>query len=461
MKKRLGLLALTAVLTSVAYGASIDHIQTYTPEYLGNQAQNGMINNVSVYYNPAGIVNLEKGTYVHIGAQLAVGHEKMEYNDKDYKADLFQPIPNFALYKVEDDSALYWTFGGIAGGGDLKYDDGVAGTAVIPDIVNGMGGINIGGYLIKDLKDAGSSAEGKNLYAQTTLGKVWKIDNKLSLSAAGRLVYGIRELKGDLNLISDDKLSQGMIDKFFGGKIHADIDSERTAWGYGFQLGVNYQATEKLNLAMRYDSRVKLDFEAEGTREDLKTLLPGLGFGNFYPEYIDGDKTRRDLPAILAAGMSYKVTDNWTVGLSGNYYFNKDAKMDRKVGKVEIPGTGVSISGLEAEYDNGWELALGTEYRFSPKWAILGSINYADTGAKVTSYDDVEYALNSVTLGTGLKYNPDETTEWVFTVCHFFYDSEKGHFDQKYSNPIFSGKVGNPEYDKSITAFGVSYTKKF
>ena len=127
MKKRLGLLALTAVLTSVAYGASIDHIQTYTPEYLGNQAQNGMINNVSVYYNPAGIVNLEKGTYVHIGAQLAVGHEKMEYNDKDYKADLFQPIPNFALYKVEDDSALYWTFGGIAGGGDLKYDDGVAG----------------------------------------------------------------------------------------------------------------------------------------------------------------------------------------------------------------------------------------------------------------------------------------------------------------------------------------------
>ena len=44
----------------------------------------------------------------------------------------------------------------------------------------------------------GSKAEGKNLYAQTTLGKVWKVNNKLSLSAAGRLVYGIRELKADL-----------------------------------------------------------------------------------------------------------------------------------------------------------------------------------------------------------------------------------------------------------------------
>lgn len=453
MKKRLGLLALTAVLTSVAYGASIDHIQTYTPEYLGNQAQNGMINNVSVYYNPAGIVNLEKGTYVHIGAQLAVGHEKMEYNDKDYKADLFQPIPNFALYKVEDDSALYWTFGGIAGGGDLKYDDGVAGTAVIPDIVNGMGGINIGGYLIKDLKDAGSSAEGKNLYAQTTLGKVWKIDNKLSLSAAGRLVYGIRELKGDLNLISDDKLSQGMIDKFFGGKIHADIDSERTAWGYGFQLGVNYQATEKLNLAMRYDSRVKLDFEAKGSKNDVPVL--NLGFGSFYPEYMPGTKTRRDLPAILAAGMSYKVTDNWTVGLSGNYYFNKDAKMDEVVGIAEIGGH--QIKGIEAEYDNGYEIALGTEYRINPKWVVLGGVNYAYTGAKYTSYDDVEFALDSIMVGTGLKYNPDETSEWVFTVAHYFYDSEEGHFSEKYKGM----GISNPEYSKSITAFGVGYTKRF
>lgn len=447
MKKRLGLLALTAVLTSVAYGASIDHIQTYTPEYLGNQAQNGMINNASVYYNPAGIVNLEKGTYVHVGAQLAVGHEKMEYNSKDYKADLFQPIPNFAMYKVEDDSALYWTFGGIAGGGDLEYKDGVAGTKVVEDILYGQ------------VTTDGSKAEGKNLYAQTTLGKVWKIDNKLSVSTAGRLVYGIRELKGDLYLNSNSiKLGE------------AHIDSERTAWGYGIQLGLNYKATEKLNLALRYDSRVRMEFEAKTNGKEIKIeRLPtasgiinipdgGLGFSNFYPEYADGDKTRRDLPAILAAGMSYKVTDNWVVGLSGNYYFNKDAKMDRKKSSIKHPITGKKIEGLEAEYDNGWELALGTEYRFSPKWAILGSINYADTGAKVTSYDDVEYALNSVTLGTGLKYNPDETTEWVFTVCHFFYDSESGHYDVKYAG---YPTVSNPSYDKSITAFGVGYTKRF
>ena len=445
MKKRLGLLALAAVLSSSAYSASIDHIQTYTPEYLGNQAQNGMINNASVYYNPAGLVHLQNGTYFHAGIELAVGEEKMNYNGQELKADLLQPIPNFAMYKVEDDSALFWTFGGIAGGGDLKYKDGVAGTSVIPDIVNPIG-IQISNTItVRDLKDIGSSAEGKNIYAQTTLGKTWKVDDKLSLSAAGRVVYGVRKLKGNIDLES------ATLKK----RLHADIDSERTAWGYGAQFGVNYKATEKLNLAMRYDSRVKMNFKAKGSYNNV--VIPeilDLGFGNFYPEYMPGTKTRRDLPAILAAGMSYKVTDNWTVALSGNYYFNKDAKMDRMAGSGKLGN--LPLKGVEAKYDNGWELALGTEYRLSPKWAVLGSINYADTGAKVSSYDDVEYALNSVTLGTGLKYNPDETTEWVFTVAHFFYDEEKGHYDSKYG-----GLVDNPTYDKSITAFGVSYTKRF
>ena len=451
MKKRLGLLALAAVLSSNAYSASIDHIQTYTPEYLGNQAQNGMINNASVYYNPAGLVHLQNGTYFHAGIELAVGEEKMNYNGQELKADLLQPIPNFAMYKVEDDSALFWTFGGIAGGGDLKYKDGVPGTAVISDIVNNSPLSDLLGEKITTEK---SSAEGKNIYAQTTLGKTWKVDDKLSLSVAGRVVYGVRKLKGDIQIEGSQFLEKH-------DENRATLDSERTAWGYGAQFGVNYKATERLNLAMRYDSRVKMNFKAKGSYNNVViSEILDLGFGNFYPEYMPGTKTRRDLPAILAAGMSYKVTDNWTVALSGNYYFNKDAKMDR-IKQESILGSKV----VEAEYDNGWELAVGTEYRLSSKWAVLGSINYADTGAKVSSYDDVEYALNSVTLGTGLKYNPDETTEWVFTVAHFFYDSEEGHYTEKYAKlneklPA-NMRINNPTYDKSITAFGVSYTKRF
>lgn len=453
MKKKLGILAIAALLSTGAYATSIDHIQTYTPEYLGNQSQNGLINKSSVYYNPAGLVHLDNGTYFHIGAQLAVGHEKMDYNGKEYKADLLQYIPTLALYSVRDERTIFWTFGGLGGGGDLEYKDGVAGTAVVPDILNALTGNNFG------FKDAGSSAEGKSLYGQTTIGRAWKVNDKLSMSIAGRAVLGMKKLKGDINVTSPA-----------ADPIHADIDVDRTAWGLGAQIGFNYKATDRLNLAMRYDSRVKLNFKASGDENHATINIPSLGehgnFGNvnfsdFYPEYTPGTKTRRDLPAILALGASYKVTDRWTTAISGNYYFNKDAKMDRVAGSITIPnpktGKDIILKGLEAEYDNGWEIALGNEYKLNEKWTLLGSVNYAHTGAKVSSYDDIEFALNSVTVGAGLKYAPTDCDEWVFTVCHFFYDQETGHYDKKYADY----GIANPEYDKSITAFGLAYTKKF
>lgn len=449
MKKKLGILAFAALLSSGAYAASIDHIQTYTPEYLGNQSQNGMINKSSVYYNPAGLVHLDNGTYFHIGAQLAVGHEKMDYNGKEYKADLLQYIPTLALYSVRDERTIFWTFGGLGGGGDLEYKDGVAGTAVVSDILNDLAH-NLG-LKNANFVDNGSSAEGKSLYGQTTIGRAWKVNDKLSMSIAGRAVLGMKKLKGNIDINSNlpiDNLKN----------IHADIDSDRTAWGLGAQIGFNYKATDRLNLAMRYDSRVKLNFKASAKEEFQSLFNNNLGFSTFYPEYADGTKTRRDLPAILALGASYKVTDRWTTAISGNYYFNKDAKMDRTKASPALATLGVNE--VKAEYDNGWEIALGNEYKLNEKWTLLGSVNYAHTGAKVSSYDDIEFALDSVTVGAGLKYAPTDCDEWVFTVCHFFYDQETGHYDKKYPSNIFPS-VKNPEYDKNITAFGLAYTKKF
>ena len=64
----------------------------------------------------------------------------MDYNGKEYKADLLQYIPTLALYSVRDERTIFWTFGGTGGGGDLEYKDGVAGTAVVPDLLNGIAG---------------------------------------------------------------------------------------------------------------------------------------------------------------------------------------------------------------------------------------------------------------------------------------------------------------------------------
>lgn len=320
MKK---LLLLTAILSSGLYAASIDHIQTYSPDYLANQAQTGMINGVSPYYNPAALGRLEKGKYLHAGFQFAHGHEKMSYKGKEHKANLNQAIPNIALTFVDDKGATFFNFGGLAGGGKLRYD-GVSGVDVLTDLAQ---------FKPLGIYDKGSSLTGSNKYEQITLGRAFNIDDKLSFSVAARVVHGTRRLSGNLNIGANPtaqykqekaqqvaqevskavdaatqgkglsaaqiaaiktkktnealtKLQQRVQDLNQNG-LTGDIDSRREAWGYGFQLGVNYKVNDKLNLAARYDSRIKMNFKAKGHEHQLETtdiLKQTIGLSTFYPQ---------------------------------------------------------------------------------------------------------------------------------------------------------------------------------
>lgn len=397
------------ILSSVSFGASIDLVQNYSAEYAGNPAQQGAINYGStVYFNPAGLSQLEQGTYFVGGVQVAFGEQSMA-EGKEYDADLFSPIPNFAVYKVIDDGAYFWTLGAVAGGATLEYKDGVP-----------LGGL--------EKKLEGTNVKGGNQYAQTTIGRTWKVNEKLSTSLGLRAVYGLRTLEASTSV------------KGLNGLTVASIDSERTGYGFGFQLGLNYKATEKLNLGLRYDSQVNMNFKTDATINRVD--LPGKPVGSQivggllekFPVYAPDLKTRRDLPAILALGASYKVTDRWTTFIGGNYYFNKDATMDQ-VGILK-----------NYDYSNGWEVSVGSEYWINDKFAWLIGANYADTGAPEGTYSPTEYAINSIFVGTGIKYRQNETTEWTVAFNQYFYDSTN---------------ADNVVYEKEISSIGFNFVKKF
>lgn len=397
------------ILSSVSFGASIDLVQNYSAEYAGNPAQQGAINYGStVYFNPAGLSQLEQGTYFVGGVQVAFGEQSMA-EGKEYDADLFSPIPNFAVYKVVEDGAYFWTLGAVAGGATLEYKDGVP-----------LGGL--------EKKLEGTNVKGGNQYAQTTIGRTWKVNEKLSTSLGLRAVYGLRTLEASTSV------------KGLNGLTVASIDSERTGYGFGFQLGLNYKATEKLNLGLRYDSQVNMNFKTDATINRVD--LPGKPVGSQivggllekFPVYAPDLKTRRDLPAILALGASYKVTDRWTTFIGGNYYFNKDATMDQ-VGILK-----------NYDYSNGWEISVGSEYWINDKFAWLVGANYADTGAPEGTYSPTEYAINSIFVGTGIKYRQNETTEWTVAFNQYFYDSTN---------------ADNVVYEKEISSIGFNFVKKF
>ncbi|MGL5621079.1 OmpP1/FadL family transporter, partial [Cetobacterium sp.] len=369
-KFKLSLLALIASLSVSTMGASIDHIQNYSAEYGGNPAQQGAINvGSTVYFNPAGLMRLENGTYIVGGIQYAFGDQNMSQGGRDFSTNLSSPIPNFALYKKTDDGAYFWTMGGVGGGAELEYKDS------IPLIINipGMGQVDGNDFLNS------ANLKGSNIYAQTTIGKAFNLTDKWSASLAVRGVYGKRTLKA--------KAETNKAGSFVFGTNGAEIDSEREAFGLGGQFGLNYAPNDRLNIGFRYDTKVKLDFKTESDY-DKSNKIANILLGQ-YPVYVDGLKTRRDLPALAALGASYKVTEQWTTFVGGNYYFNESATMDR-------------VGNMNVDYKNGWEISVGSEYWFTPQIAWLVGFNYADTGAPDKSFAATEYALNSTMLGTGV-----------------------------------------------------------
>lgn len=429
--KKLGVIC--TLLSTTLLGSSIDHVQNYTPEYNANPAQQGAINkSATIYFNPAGIMRLEKGTYFTGGLQIAFGKETMKYDSKNgesntYNADLLAPIPNFAIYKIQGDKAYFFTFGPQAGGGKLEYEDGVSGVKVLEDIPNLVAlDEKLNGFTATANSH---SATGENVYAQATLGTAWNINSKLSLSTAGKVVYGYRKLSGDLNATLTN--GQNTI------PLTASIDSERTAWGIGGQFGLNYALNETWNIGVRYDTPIKMTFKTKATSN---TTLSGFGFETFFPQYADGTSYRRDLPGILAIGASQKISEKFTIFYGGNYYFNESANIDR-----DVPGHSY-------EYKNGWEISLGTEYWINDKIAILSGINYAKTGANSESYSDVEFALNSILIGGGIKYLPSEDVEIILAISHYFYDSDSNDKYGSSANPLV--------YEKNISSVGVSFSKK-
>lgn len=417
---KLSLLALIASLSVSTMGASIDHIQNYSAEYGGNPAQQGAINvGSTVYFNPAGLMRLENGTYIVGGIQYAFGDQNMSSDGRDFSTNLSSPIPNFALYKKTDDGAYFWTMGGVAGGASLNYEDS------IPLFIGNFDANNI----LKDTK-----VEGSNMYAQTTIGKAFNLTDKWSASLAVRAIYGKRTMKA--NTTANIPNLNPALSSVIGNEKSLSIDAERKAYGFGGQFGLNYSPSDKLNIGFRYDTKVNLKFKTDSTTEGNNTILGGFienALINKFPVYENGKKYRRDLPALAALGASYKVTNQWTTFVGGNYYFNESATMDR-------------VGSMNVDYKNGWEISVGSEYWFTPQIAWLVGFNYADTGAPDKSFAATEYALNSTMLGTGVKYRPNETIEWTVAFNHYIYDSRT---------------VNDIKYEKEISSIGINFVKKF
>ena len=313
MRKLFGFLCVVGLIVSFSsplMAGGIVNKQNFSAEYLRTFSRNAATDAAdAVVFNPAGVMKMENGTYGNLGIFYATKDYNNEILGTDFDSDIPSIIPGmFALYK-QDKWAGFFALTIPGGGGKVEFKEGSARSIAF------TGGL------------FPSSVEAESVQKGYTFGGAYAINDIIAVSAGLRYIDAFQNAK---ITATGTPL----------GTVNAEYEDEADGWG-GF-LGINVTPTEAINIGFRYETSTELDFKKD-VKEDIPVPLGG-------PIYVDGSKERRDLPGLIALGVSYRINPEFKVDLSYTYYLEKSAKWE---GTLEDEG-------------NSYDLAISVEYASTP-----------------------------------------------------------------------------------------------
>ncbi len=193
-------------------------------------------------------------------------------------------MPNLYAAYAEGRAAL---FAGIyipGGGISVDYPDGSYTTRSLGAQLIGPDGPFYGSYSVI----AGESLKADSTYLALSAGAAYRLTDVVSVAMAIRTIQADNSIDGRLTLAGG-----------LGGATTPDvplrIDVDETARGWGGILGIQATPLDDLVLAHAVQTRVKLDFEADVSTDDI-----GL--------YADGEKNRGTSRPCWVWGVSYRFT---------------------------------------------------------------------------------------------------------------------------------------------------------
>jgi len=451
MRKVTAILFVFSLVGSLLMAGGIVTNTNQSAAYMRTLNRNAVTDVDAAYFNPAGLTRMCDGLHLGLSNQSIFQAKDIEnsypyLNTATFTGEVAAPVfPNFyAVYKM-DKLALSAGFQPIGGGGSANFEDGLpsieipvsnlkaqlgsnyrldaafegssiyyGGQANAAYKINDMISVAVGGrfvyasnsYLghVKDIEvQMGGTWMRADTYfngAATQLaGAATSLDQLISAGASGMTLPQVQqagylsaaqvaELEAGLQAVGIDPTgytvslvqtayngAAAQMEATAAGLGDMEVDAVQKAMGVTPIVSVFITPMEGLDISLRYEMNTKLELENETEVDDV----------GMFP---DGVKTRADIPAILAVGLSYKPMDNLRALVDFNYYFN----------------TGADWAGREELVDNNFEAGVALEYCINEKLkASLGYL-YGMTGATEEYQTDLSYSLSSSTIGLGAAY---------------------------------------------------------
>ena len=486
--KRLNLIALSLLIgaSSVFAGGLVTNTNQ-SAAWIRTLTRDATLGVDAVYYNPAGLVQLENGLHLSISNQsifqtrtITSDYPFLIPSPKSYEAELTAPIfPSiYAAYNIDK-----WSFSAgfniIGGGGTADFQTGLPSfeipvSSLVPymnqtlapldALITGATGTNPGFATISGY-NMDASFTGSSTYYGVQVGASYAINDMISVSLGGRYVMAKNSYEGALTNITIDAPA------IYGGtqtagdytrvisslvtplspeagagldQAAAGLDAQTadqylkaTQSGSGFTpiIGINVHLSDRINLAARYEHHTKIELTNDTEVDDV-----GL--------FPDGAKTRGDLPGMFALGADISPIQKLKFGVSFNYYLDKGAYY----GNTDDL-TGEQINNESTIDENAWTLAASVEYRFLGIFGASLGYNIGTLGVNDAYQSDLSYSNKSTSIGGGVFVELGEIVTLNAGYVHVMYDDYTESFE---GPPAY-----NTTYGKATDIFAIGIDLSF
>ena len=431
-----------AVILCVSVGVRAGGLMTNTNYHIAfdrMMARGATFDIDAAYSNPAGLA------WGHEGWQLSLNFQK-PWQDRDietvipgfmggynqkYNGKASAPIVPalFASYK-KDRIAVSAMIGIVGSGGFVEYDNGVPMFNVPLTAMLAQSGVLPGSYTLD------SQMKGKQYIYGGQINFTYKITDFLSAAVGFRANYY-------------DGYYRGHVVAEMGGTklVNLQLDCNQRGWGFAPIISLNYHQGP-VTLAGRYEFRTKINVP-----NDTKVLtaeIAGMSpeqtaavLGSKMAGYLDGVKTRYDMPALLALAVGIDFTSKLRATLEYHYFDDTHAKMANDRQKTLTHGT--------------QEILAGVEYDINKKFTISCGAQHTDYGLSDDYQQNTSFACDSWSIGLGGAWNITEKIRLnagYFISLYSDYEKNQGSYQG-------IGMAGKDIYSRTNNVIGIGIDYKF
>lgn len=302
----------------------------------------------------------------------------------------FQPM--YMDSKFDLDSATYGSDDGGQNGGFIPSGSMFYVHNYSPDIKLG---IALGSYKGLGL-DYGDSWAGRYFVTEAELltfainpSIAFKVNEKLSVGLGFDILYSTL----------DQTMAFNNNPFGVGSSPDGKIKLEDSDIGYGYNIGLLYEFSDRTRVGIHYRSKIDVEFEDALNLKGVLPIVPGLSTNT------DADIEMTSPQSLMLSGY-HELDSQWT--LVANLGWQNWSEF----GKSELTLNNLNKNiKTDRNFDDTYHVALGVRYQFSDDWILLSGIAY-DTSPVSKSERTMDMPLDrQVRYGLGAEYlmNDDVT----------------------------------------------------